>query len=115
MNRYQHWLNYFIKSEINEDYSFKILPITWYNREDYIQEKKDIATLGGPALDLLIASDGNPYEALQKLRFEDALGIKDMMVPLKSSYNTGSTDKTVGRPATPDDELEDSSERTRNA
>lgn len=117
VNRYQHWLSYFIKAEINEGYSFKILPITWYNREDYIQEKKDIATLGGSAMDLLIASDGNPYEALQKLRFEEALGVKDMMVPLQSSYNMGALDKDkkVGRPATPDDELEDSSERTRNA
>ena len=116
INRYQYWLNYFISVDINVGYSFKILPITWYNREDYIQEKKDIATLGGPAMDLLVASDGNPYEALQKLRFEDALGVKDMMIPLQSSYNMGSLDKKeVGRPATPDDELEDSSERTRNA
>lgn len=115
VNRYQHWLNHFIKYEINEGHPMEILPITWYNREDYVQEKKDIATLGGPALDLLIASDGTPYKALQKLRFEDALGIKDMMVPLKSSYNTGSDDREVGRPATPDDELEDSSERTRNS
>ena len=67
-------------------------------------------------MDFLVASDGNPHKVLQKLRFEDALGIKNMMVPLQSSYNTGSIDKKeVGRPATPDDELEDSSERTRNS
>ena len=119
VNRYQSWINYFIKSEINEGFYFEILPITWYNREDYINEKKDIATLGGPALDFLVASDSNPYRVMQKLRFEDALGIKDMMKPLKSSYNTGSddgsNDKKAGRPETPDDELTDSGERTRNA
>ena len=115
VNRYQNWINYFIKSEINSGYLFEILPITWYNREDYINEKKDLATLGGSAMDFLVASDSNPYKVLQKLRFEDALGIKDMMVPLQSSYNTSNADRKAGRPQTPDDELTDSGERTRNA
>ena len=115
VNRYQSWINYFIESEINDGYYFEVLPVTWYNREDYINEKKDIATLGGSAMDFLVASDSNPYKVLQKLRFEEALGIKDMMIPLKSSYQTSESDGEVGRPPTPDDELEDSSERTRNA
>lgn len=115
VNRYQSWINYFIQKEINDGFYFEILPITWYNREDYINEKKDIATLGGPALDFLVASDSNPYRVMQKLKFEEALGIKDMMVPLKSSYQSGGESNDVGRPPTPDDELEDSSERTRNS
>ena len=115
VNRYESWLNYYVKMNIKDGYALEILPVTWYNREDYIKEQKDIATLGGPALNLLVASEGSPYKVIQKLRFEDAIGLKDMMVPLKSSYQTNGSDTAErGRPTTDDDELSDSGERTRN-
>lgn len=115
VNRYESWLNYFIKMNIKDGYALEILPISWYNREDYIKEQKDIATLGGPALNLLVASEGSPYKVIQKLRFEEAIGLKDMMVPLKSSYQTNGSDiNERGRPTVDDDELSDSAERSRN-
>ena len=57
--------------------------------------------------------DGSPFRAVSKLRFEQAIDIKSMMVPLSTSYTQSGNEG--GRPETPDNELTDSGERTRNA
>ena len=61
----------------------------------------------------LSAKNGDPYLSLQQLRFENALGIKDLMVPLQTSY-TLSGENERGRPTVPDDEISDSGDRSRN-
>lgn len=81
-------LSYWIKRNISEHITFKIHRQTWYNRTEYIQEKKDAATLGGSALDYLTALDMTPYEAFNQLLFENRSGIKDIMIPLRSSWST---------------------------
>ena len=90
--------------------------MTDYNKQDFINEKKDLATLGGSALDFTSAVDGSPFKVMNKLRFENAIGIKNYMVPLSTSYTqSGETGEVgQGRPQTPDDELTDSGERSRN-
>ena len=112
MNRLESWLNFYIKENIAKGYIFEFLRITWFNEDDYIQKYKDIATLGGPALDYLSVVEGDPYKAINKIRFENALGIKNEMIPLQSSYNSSST--SVGRPRSDDSDLSGSAERTRN-
>ena len=112
VNRLESWLNFYIAENISRGYIFEILRITWFNEDDYIQRYKDSATLGGPALDYLSVVEGTPYKAINKIRFENAIGIKDMMKPLQSSYNTSSN--TVGRPRSDDDDLSGSAERSRN-
>lgn len=113
VNRLESWLNFYIRENIAKGYLFEILRITWYNEDDYIQKYKDIATLGGPALDYLSVVEGSPYKAINKIRFENAIGIKDIMIPLKSSYNSSST--SPGRPRVDDEsELSESADRTRN-
>lgn len=72
-----------------------------------------MATLGGSALDFTSAVDGSPFRVMNKLRFENAIGIKDLMIPLSTSYTQSGNDEG-GRPQTSDDELTDSGERTRN-
>ena len=115
VNRYESWLNYYINENISQGYIFEIFKLTDFNREEVIKEKRESATLGGSALDLIAVTDGNPYKAVSKLRFEAALGIRDMMIPLQSSYNaTTSSDGEVGRPETPDTSLSPSGDRTRN-
>jgi hypothetical protein len=42
------------------------------------------------------------------------LGLPEKMIPLSSSYTQSGTNDEGGRPKTPDDELSDSGERTRN-
>lgn len=80
--------NYFIKRNMTEHITFKIHKQTWYNKDDYIKEKKDAATLGAPAMDYLTALDLSPFEAWNMLKFEELSGIKDLMIPLRSSYST---------------------------
>ena len=115
VNKFESWLNYYISENIKDGYILEIFKITDFNREEIIQEKREVATLGGSASDLISIVDGSPYRAISKLRFESALGIRDMMIPLKSSYNEASSgDNDVGRPKSDDDELSPSADRTRN-
>ena len=113
VNRFESWLNYYIRENISKDYILEIFKITDFNRQEFITEKRELATLGGSATDLISAVDGSPYRAISKLRFESSLGIRDLMIPLQSSYNmTGDGD--VGRPTADDDEISPSGDRTRN-
>lgn len=89
VERIQSWLNFFIHENISPDVELVIHKITWYNRTEYINEKKDAATLGGSALDYLTSTGDTPYLAYQKILFENAIGIKDIMIPLQSSYQMG--------------------------
>ena len=113
VNRLESWIDFYIRENIAKGYVFEFLRITWFNEDDYIQKYKDIATLGGPALDYLSVVEGSPYKAINKIRFENAIGIKDIMIPLQSSYNSSSN--SAGRPREDDDsKLSGSAERTRN-
>ena len=112
VTRLESWLDFYIRENISKGFIFEILRVTWYNEDDYIQKYKDVATLGGPALDYLSVVEGSPYKAINKIRFENAIGVKDIMIPLQSSYNTSSD--AVGRPRSDDEDLSGSAERTRN-
>lgn len=116
VNRLETWFNYYISKNILDGYIFEIFRITAYNKDDFITEKKDMATLGGSALDLTSAIDGSPFKVINKLRFENALGIKDLMTPLTSSYTQSGAKGEVGQGRDPvsDDDLSDSGERSRN-
>ena len=112
VSRLEANFDYFIRKNISENYMFKIHRETWYNEEEYLEKVRQGATLGTPALDLLTALGMTPYEAICKIKFEDVIGIKDMMVPLQSSYNTSST--AIGRPRVDDRDASESTERTRD-
>ena len=98
VDRIQSWLNYYIKMNISDGYNLKIHKITWYNQEEYQESMKSAATLGGSALDYLTSLGDSPLLAYNKLRFENAIGIKNIMIPLQSSYTQSSTDNKGGRP-----------------
>lgn len=112
VNRIESWLNYFIKMNISEGYKLQIHKISWFNEQDYQTSKKDCATLGGSALDYLTSLGDTPYIVLQKLNFENAIGVKNLMIPLNSSY-TQSSNKG-GRPQKDETELTDSGVKTRD-
>lgn len=112
VNRLESWFNFYIKYNISKGYIFEIHKISDFNREEYINLRKDAATLGNNKLSYITAIEETPFVALQKLRFESALGITDMMIPLQSSYN--SSQNEVGRPQVSDDEVSPSADRTRN-
>ena len=76
---------------------------TWYNRDDYINELKESATLGNNPLLYLTALGQTPYEVECGLRMSIQSGIRDMLVPLKTTYTDSGN--TGGSPTKSDDEL----------
>lgn len=113
VERIESWLNFYIKENISEGYRIKIHKISWLNREDYQKEMETLATLGGSAMDMLTSHGDTPYEALQKLNFENALGIKSLMIPLRTSY-TQSSNSTGGAPQKDETELSPEGAATRD-
>ena len=66
-------------------------------------------------MDYLTACGDTPYIALQKLNFENAIGVKSLMVPLQTSYTiNSSTSNTGGRPQSNGDDLTDEGVATRD-
>ena len=128
VERLENNFQYYIDKNISDNYLFSILRQTWYNEDTFIEATRQAATLGSSALVYLEAQGYTPYEAYCQINFENAIGIKDIMVPLLSSYNTawGDTKATrkaatgsdgessAGRNRVDDDELSGSAERTRN-
>lgn len=109
------WYNHYIKNCISDGYYFRFHEITWYNRDEYISSMKDAATLGGSALDYLTSIMGNPYDAYCKLTFENAIGIKNIMIPLSSSYTqSSSSSDSGGAPQKSEDDLSESGVATRD-
>lgn len=97
VNRFESWLNFYITQNLSEDYVLSMHPVTWYNRDDYIKEAKESATLGGDPLHYLTALGDTPYIAWQKLNFSNALGIRNLMIPLKTSYTDSANNGEGGR------------------
>lgn len=128
VERLENNFQYYIDQNISDNYLFSILRQTWYNEIEYVNNVRQAATLGSSALVFLEAQGYTPYEAYCQIIFENAIGIKDIMIPLLSSYNTawgdtkatkkaatgGDEETSPGRNRVGDDEISDSGERTRN-
>lgn len=112
LSRLEKNYQYYIDKNIAEGTIFTIHHQTHYNEDEYLDKLKTSATLGGSAMKYLTAMNMTPYEAYCTIRFESAIGLKDMMEPLESSYQKSAND--VGRPKASDDEISGSAERTRN-
>ena len=112
LSRLEKNYQYYIDNNIAEGTIFTIHHQTHYNEDEYLEKLKTSATLGGSAMKYLTAMNMTPYEAFCTIRFESAIGLKDMMEPLQSSYQKSAND--VGRPRAADDEISPSAERTKN-
>ena len=101
VNRIESWINYYLKNTFSGEYKFKIHQITWYNRDGYVSNMKDMATLGGNAIDYFVVASGKtPYEVINDARFNSvALNINQWLVPLESSYTMSSSSKSAGAPS----------------
>ena len=110
LSRLEKNYQYYIDKNISDGTIFTIHHQTHYNEDEYLERLKTSATLGGSAMKYLTAMNMTPYEAYCTIRFESAIGLKDMMEPLESSYQKSAN----GRPRASDDEISGSAERTRN-
>ena len=114
LSRLEKNYQYYLDKNVAEGTIFTIHHQTHYNEDEYLEKLKTSATLGGSAMKYLTAMNMTPYEAYCTMRFETAIGLKDMMEPLESSYQKSANDNDAGRPRASDDEISDSAERTRN-
>lgn len=112
VQQYDAWLNYFVQKNISSNCEFSIHQMTWYLQEDYITQKRELATLGlATPMEVMSAINKTPYYAYQKLMFERNLGIYDKLRAVESSYNSGQN--SAGRPQSDDTELTDGGQKTR--
>lgn len=112
VNKIESWMNYYLQSHNAKNYIFGVHRVSWYNRDEYLTERKDMATLGGSALDWLTSCGMTPFEAWNQINFDNMLGLKDIMKPLQSSYTQ--SNKNGGRPQSDDGDLSDEGLRSRD-
>lgn len=104
VKRLETEINAYIKYNITDTLLFEFHRVTWYNEDEYIGKLKEAATLGDSVLPYFSAIHGNDYKALCSIQFENAMGIKDMLRPLSTSY-TESADSKGGAPEKNIDDL----------
>lgn len=116
LRRIESWLNFYIKKNIADGYYLHIFDQTRYNQQDFINEKKEAASLGGSKMDYLCALGDTPYIAYNKLRFESVLNLQKYMVPLQSTYTQSSNaNNNGGAPTKPEEDLSDEGQKTRDS
>lgn len=116
LRRIESWLNNYIKNNIADGFYLEIFDITRYNEEDFINQKKEAASLGGAKTDYLCAMGSDPFIVYNKLRFEsEVLNLQQYMVPLQSTYTQSGISNTGGAPLKPEEELSDEGQATRSS
>jgi len=113
MNQVERWINRKLK-ELSGNVKFKIciLPITKYNKDDYIKSLKEAATLGIPVKSEYCAAMGiQPIDIISKCTMEnDFLGLSNKFIPLSSSYTQSNK---VGKPESDETDLQESGIQTK--
>lgn len=110
----QSWVNRHLQNEVGKDAcKVKFFPVTVYTKDDY---KEQLLTAGQNGFSTKLAYNtfnGFSEKDTMALNFleEDVLHLSEKLVPLSTSYTQSGE---VGRPVTPDDELTDSGDRTRD-
>lgn len=115
VQQYERLINRFLKTTISGTNKFKIvmLPITAFNKDEYIDHYKAAAALG-VGKSMYAASLGIGQTDLAGMEYlETNLMPFDDLKPLKSTYNL-SGDNPTGRPLEDDEDLSDEGETTRN-
>lgn len=102
----------YLHMNISEDFDFKFHQVSVFNKEEYLNQLKDQATLGLPVkMDYATAGGKSPYEVMNDTFVESALGITDLWKPLSSSYTQ--TDNS-GKQTKNDDDLSPEGEKSRD-
>ena len=94
-------------------FNIQILPTTIFNQDEYIARYKEGATLGIGKL-FYMAALGISQIDFDGMNFieKEVLNLDENLQPLKSAYNTGSSD--AGRPEKDEEDLTPSGEATRD-
>ena len=111
----QSWVNHRLQLTLGDPCKVKFFPVTVYTKEQY---KEELLTSGSNGLPVKLAYNtlnGFSEKDTIALNFleEQVLHLGETLVPWSTSY-TQSDKEEVGRPETPDSELTDSGDRTRD-
>lgn len=113
-NKYSAFITYLINQLFSNSavtFSYKILPISYFNQSDYITDTLKLADKGYSFLLPVLACGISQKEFVNLKHLEnDVLGLGDIMIPLKSSY-TESANSENG-PGAPAKKLEDKAPKT---
>lgn len=118
IQQFERVINRYLKTGFSGTSKFKIsiLPITVFNKDEYLKYYKEAAAFG-IGKSQYAAALGVPQSDLEGLIYlEDKLMPFDKLTPLKSSYTSseGSGEADVGRPLSDEEELGDAGELTRD-
>lgn len=116
VQQFERVINRYLKTGFAGTTKFKvtILPITVFNKEEYLKYYKE-AVAFGIGKSQYAAALGIPQCDIEGLTYlEQELIPFDKLTPLKSSYTSGSQDEG-GRPQSSDNELDDAGEATRDS
>ncbi len=109
----QSWTNHRLQLMLSDPCKVKFMPVTVYTKEQYKEELTTSGSNGLPVKLALNTLNGYSEKDTMALNFleESVLHLGQILVPWSTSYTqTGE----VGRPKTPDSELTDSGDRTRD-
>ncbi len=108
-NKFSNFISYLLNDKYsNGNLSFKytIFPITYYNESNYISDSMKLAQ-GGYSFLLPALAQGFTQRDLANIKEieNNVLKLRDLLIPLESSYTQSSSD--VGRPSLQDDQKSD--------
>lgn len=115
VEQFERILNRYLKTGFSGTSKFKvtILPITVFNKEEYLKYYKESASFG-IGKSYYAAALGIPQYDLEGLTYlENKIIPFDSLTPLKSSYTTSGNEE-AGRPTSEDSEIGDAGEETRD-
>lgn len=107
-------VNYHLASLTREcGFGIHILPTTVFNRDEMVQEYKDLAMIGAPTKMQMCAAAGiEPSEVSGAAMLENSvLELNDIFMPLQSGYTVSSD--VGGRPPMDDEDLTEAGTQTR--
>ena len=115
---YERWINTHINRYVsdskNYNFNFEILPITWYNKEELIDEYFKGATVGLTKLEFAISLGIKQEDLINKLAYERGyLDIDSYITPLATSYTQAG--ESNGAPSKDESNLSDSGLKTKDA
>lgn len=117
MHQAERLINYHLKINYSSNVKFKInfLPITIYNREDFVKMYKESVAFGLGKSHYMV-SLGIPQGDLEGLSYleNDVLEIDKQLKPLINSHNASSEELSGGRPEEDEENLSDEGESTRD-
>ena len=116
VDKYESWMNFYIKYNITESAIFKFHPITYFSEKEYVEKLAAAAASGLPVkTDYATALGKTPFEMYSDTFTEEALGLFDLWKPLQTSYTISSTTDgdTGGAPEGEEGDLSPEGERSR--